>query len=119
MPATPAGELKDRIKFERPTVARSTLGTNEISGWTSLGFIQSKVLYGTGSERRQAGVENATQSATFRCRAKNQTSTGTVVNTVLATDRIVFAGLNWDITGIASLATNPPDIEFTAVASRG
>lgn len=119
MTAIPAGELKFRIQFQRPTVARGTSGTKTITAHSSLGYVRAKVLYGTGAERRTAGVENAVQTATFRCRANVTTSGGTVVRNITAQDRIVHAGLNWDIVAISLLPTIPQDIEFTAVANRG
>lgn len=119
MKATRAGELSARIEFQRPTVARDALGVKGITAHSSLGYVRSKVLYGTGAERRAAGVEGAVQSVTFRCRANVQTSAGTVVKTVGVQDRIVFNGLNFDITAISIIQTIPVDIEFTAVASRG
>lgn len=113
MPATPSGRRRFRIEFRRPVVARGALGVKTESGSSSLGFERAKVLFGTGAERREAGVEQASQAATFRCLANAKT------RGVLATDRILHGALTYDITGIAPLDTNPAEIEFTGVASRG
>lgn len=113
MPGTPAGQMRHRIEFQRATTPRQQIGTKGPPQWASLGQDRAKVLFGSGQERREAGVENASQSATFRCRANSLT------RGITAKDRIQYAGLAWDITAIAPLMMAPPEIEFTATASRG
>ena len=113
MPATPAGQMRWRIGFERATETRGALGTKTAVSWASVGKARAKVLYGPGSERREAGIERSALAATFRCRA------GTVTRAVTTKDRITFNGLVWDITAISPLLTVPAEIEFTGVASRG
>lgn len=113
MPATASAHRRSRIAFERPTVTRSGLGGRDATGWSHLGHARARVLYGSGDERARAGVETAVQAATFRVLANSLT------RAVTATDRIVFAGLFWDIVAIAALATVPAEIEFTATAKRG
>lgn len=109
-----AGRRTARIEFVRPTVARGALGTKAPTGTSSLGFERASVFWGAGAERREAGVEQASQAATFNVLANTKT------RGVLATDRIVAHGLTWDITSIARIDTvNPAEIEFTATASRG
>lgn len=108
-----AGKRRFKIQFQQPTVSRASVGTKKTSGWTSIGYAKAMVFYGTGAERREAGVEKAAQAATFNVLSDSVTRAAT------AAGRIVFDGLNWDITGIATLLTVPAEIEFTAVASRG
>lgn len=113
MGATPAGELRHAITVQRATFTRDSLGHRQPSGWATLVTAKAKVLYGTGAERREAGIETGTQSATFRVRS----SAG--LRGVTYQDRISFNGAAWDITGISPLATVPAEIEFTAVANKG
>jgi head-tail adaptor len=113
MAATAAGEFRHAITFQRATYTRDSLGSRQPSGWATLVTAKAKVLYGTGAERREAGVETGTQAATFRVRS----SAGT--RGVTYQDRISFNGAAWDITGISPLMLAPAEIEFTAVASRG
>lgn len=113
MSGTPSGQRRYRIEFQRATTPRQQIGTKAPPQWTSLGHDRAKVLFGSGQERREAGVENASQAATFRCLANSKT------RGITAKDRIQFAGLAWDITAIAPLMKAPAEIEFTATASRG
>lgn len=107
-----AGKLDRRIVFERGSAARNALGGKAPLGWTELGSRLAQVLYGTGAERRAGGVEGAAQSATFRARKDDLTSTVTV------RDRIAFDGLTWDITSVAPAGRAPAWIDFTGVAGR-
>jgi head-tail adaptor len=106
------GERDRRIVFERGAAARNALGGKAPLAWTALGSRFAKVLYGTGSERRAAGIEGAVQSATFRVLCDDLT------RTVLVTDRIAFDGSHWDITSVAPIGRGPMFIDFTGVASR-
>jgi len=109
---TPAGGRDKRITFERATTTRTALGGAGAPSWGILCARWAKVTYGNGAERRNAAVEQAVQPATFRVLADSET------REVLATDRIVFDGLAWDITSIAPIG-RPSEIEFTATASHG
>jgi len=113
MPGTPAGLRRSRIEFRRPAASRDALGVKAETATSSLGFERARIFWGAGSERREAGVEHASQAATFNVLANSKT------RGVLPTDRILYGGLTWDITGIARPDRNPAEIEFTAVASRG
>jgi head-tail adaptor len=103
----------ERCTFQRPTVARGGLGVVQESAWADLGSRFCAVRFGSSAERREAAVERATQGATFRCIAD------ALVRDVKVTDRIVHAGLTWDIVGLAPIGHGPREIEFTAVAARG
>ena len=113
MPSTAAGQRRQRIEFERSSVERSRSGTRQAASWSLLGPARAKVLFGSGSERREAGVEHGTTAATFRVLASALT------RSIKVQDRIAFGNMHWDVTGIAPLDTNPAEIEFTATASRG
>ena len=113
----PAQKRNQRIAFERTSATRGALGQPGAASWAALGSRWALVRYGSGSERMASALESAVQAATFRVLAD------TLTTTVLATDRIAFGGLTWDITAIAPIV--PPgfgsatEIEFTATAARG
>ncbi len=114
MARTPAGQRDKAIVFERGAATRGGLGQPGEKVWTAIGPSRlAKVLYGSGAERRQAAAEGAVQAATFRVLADSLT------RTVVATDRISFDGLAWDVTGIAPIGGPVAyEIEFTAMANR-
>lgn len=105
-----SGQRDRLITFQRATITRSTLGQETESWATTLGTAWASVLYGKGSERREAAAQGASNTATFR----------TLYNPTLAAvtekDRIVFNG-NWNITSIALIGRS--EIEFTAVIRKG
>lgn len=115
-----AGDKRELIRFERRAEQRGALGTREDLFWHPLGGDTpdrlASVRFGSSAERREAAVEQAVQAATFRVLAD------TLAEGVSAADhRIVWDGLAWDITGLARIRRpgKPPEIEFTATASRG
>lgn len=114
MPMTPAGQRNMVVLFQRNAAGRSPMGGAAAADWQALGTSRlAKVLYGTGAERRGVAGEQAAQAATFRVLADSLT------RTVTHKDRIVFGGMNWDITNIAPIGgPSPREIEFTATASR-
>lgn len=103
---TPRGQFDQLLIFERATIAEGPHG-DEVQVWSPLGERWTKVLYGTGAERRQAAQTGASQAATFRVLADE------VAAEVQVTDRIQFDGAAWNITGIAPL--NRAEIDFAAV----
>ena len=66
-----------------------------------------EVIYGSGQERRDAGLEGADQPATFRTLASTETLAVTVA------DRINFDGFYWDITNVSPLDRD--GVEWTAI----
>lgn len=115
MAMTPAGRRDTRIRFDRAEVVRDALGRKDDGeeSWVPIGGPRmAKVLWGSGSERRAAAVEEAVQPATFRVLADS------VTRQVSERDRIVIVrgGLTFDVTGLAPIGRS--EIEFTAVASR-
>lgn len=111
---TPASQRNQVIVFERATETRGALGGKSATSWAAMGTARfAKVLFGSGSERRTAAVESATQAATFRVLADD------LAVEVTTQDRIVHRGLAYDITGIAAIGLRPDELEFTATAARG
>ncbi|MEM9085307.1 MAG: head-tail adaptor protein [Pseudomonadota bacterium] len=101
-----AGKRDDLITIERNGgTAEDTFGGVQ-KGWATYATVWAEVVYGTGSERRQAGNEGAQQSATFRVLADPETLG------VTTADRINFNG-TWDIVNVSPLARD--GIEYTAM----
>ena len=85
------GRKDTRIAFERATVVQDDYG-EEIPTWEPLGREWAAINWGRGDERRQAGMEQGSQSATFTVYDNAMTAALSVK------DRIVLDGQNWDIT---------------------
>lgn len=102
-----AGSLDRRIAFERNVPARDAMNA-ETESWQPLAQAWASVSYGTGQERRAAAQEGASVAATFRTRWNS------VLDTVVAKDRILFDGAAWDITSAAPFGRRLA-IDFTAV----
>lgn len=106
MARVPAGRKDRKIQFYPRDPVTGALGTErEVDGVPVPA--RASVLFGTGSERREAGQAGSSQTATFRV-----TST-TSLRTVDERWEIEFMGARWGITSIAPIGV-AADIEFTA-----
>jgi SPP1 family predicted phage head-tail adaptor len=95
------------------TIQRATVVTDDFGGetptWAAWTTAWAEVLFGTGSERREAAQEYGSAAATFRVLHNTKTAA------VKVTDRIVFDGSNWDVVGnVPSRALNDGR-EITAI----
>jgi hypothetical protein len=106
-----AGKRPFRVEFQRATITTNALGHQVESPWTALCAAWVDKLDGRGSERREAAALGSVRATTF---VANWTPT---LDGVTERDRIVHAGVAWDIKGIANKGRNQV-IEFTAT-SRG
>jgi hypothetical protein len=91
----PAGDRTTPVNFQRGTAVSDDYTSESSIDWNTLMLdvsVMAKVLYGTGAERRQAAQESAQQAATVMV---NWTPT---LAGVIAKDRAVFDGAEWDIT---------------------
>ena len=86
-----SGRRDQLVSLERATVEQDPYG-EEISTWSALGTEWAAINWGRGDERRQAAMEQGSQSATFNVLDNPMT------RTVSLKDRIVFDGQSWDIT---------------------
>lgn len=109
---TAIGEFDTLVEFQRATIVRSPLGVEQPGEWAETEKAWSKVLYGTGAERRQAAAEGASQTATFRVASTAK------LRGVIEQDRILMKGAGWGITSIAPIGVND-EIEFTATTAKG
>lgn len=106
---TRIGRRDTLIAFEAKTVTNND-HNEEIETWAEAFREWARVIWGGGSERRQAAVEQGQQTATFVVPDNARTRALTIAN------RITRGGEAWDITGIADGI--PGELEFTAVAAR-
>lgn len=102
----PAGKRDTLITIERFTSTTDEYG-DPVQAWTELGKEWAQVFWGRGDERRSAAMEQGAQPATFLMLSNPRTRDLTVK------DRIVLAGVAWDIQGVAPM--NRADVEVTAV----
>lgn len=101
-----AGKLDKRIEFQRASAPQDEYGEEAPGSWGSLGTVSAAVFYGKGDERREAGREEGSQIANFQVR------NSVLSRSIKITDRIVFAGDNWNIVGVSPMER--AGIEFTA-----
>lgn len=110
---TPRAQFDRLITFEAPTVATVPLGGEEITGWAQVEQAWAKVRYGKSEERRQAAGTNTDQAVTFRVLSTE------ALRGMTTKGRIVFEGLNYNISGSVTIDGPAAEIEFTAIASKG
>ena len=94
------------ITLERATTERNGYG-EEIETWGEVGKEWANVVYGRGSERREAAMEQASQPATF------YVADNALTRSIMTTDRIVLEG-PWDIESNVPSA-NRVEREITAI----
>ena len=104
-----AGKREHLFRFDRLGVATTNALNEPQRAWAELGREYGDVWWGNSAERREAGREQASQSAVF------VTASTSVTRGVKVTDRILYDGKAWDITGIAPMHRD--EIHFTATAA--
>lgn len=85
-----AGNLRDRVAFERPTGVRDADG-NTVQTWAPLFTVWADVLETLGREKVAAGAVEAANTATVRVRVSTQT------RSITAADRAIIRGAVWNI----------------------
>lgn len=99
---------RDRlVTIERNSGTTENAFGEVVENWASYCTAWCEVIYGSGQERRDAGLEGADQPATFRTLASTETLAVTVA------DRINFDGFYWDITNVSPLDRD--GVEWTAI----
>ncbi len=104
---TMAGHLDRRVQFRRRSVVNDTLSHTEV--WADLGcqVWASKADVSDG-ERMRAAQAQATITTRFRVRWSSFTVT------ITPKDRLVCAGVEYDITGIKEVGARHEFLEITA-----
>jgi head-tail adaptor len=101
-----SGPRTDLITIQRDTGTSENAAGERVESWGTYTTAWAQTVYGTGSERREAGKEGGSQVATFRVPASTETLATTTA------DRISFNGI-WDIVGAVPLGTD--GVELTAI----
>lgn len=104
----PAGDRTTLVTFERASVSSDDYGGETLT-WASIERAWAKVLYGPGSERRQAAQEGADQAVTIMV---NWTP---ALADVVPKDRASFDGFAWDINSPPARVGMNDELHFTAV----
>lgn len=110
----PAGERTTPVSFQAGTPQGDDYTSEASIDWATLTLdvsVMAKVLYGTGAERRQAAQESAQQAATVMV---NWTPT---LAAVVAKNRAVFDGADWDITSPPARVGLNDELHITVVRS--
>lgn len=103
-----AGTRDRLVSIERATAVQDDFG-EEILTWAEVFKEWARVFYSRGNERREAAADRSEMPITFSVLANSNS------RSIVATDRIVYDGLIWNIEGIAPVTR--ADIEITAVAA--
>ncbi|TXC73962.1 head-tail adaptor protein [Sphingorhabdus soli] len=101
-----AGERDRLIVFQAVTSAENDFGEPVGTGFAEVGREWAKITYGTGSERREAGIEGNDLPATFR------TLQNAMTRSITTKHVIYFDGAVWDIT--SAVPWKREDMDFTA-----
>lgn len=102
-----SGQRDDLVTIERNGGSSEDDFGAVTESWATLTTAWAQVVYCTGQERREAGLEGADQTATFRVLA-DATTLG-----VTTADRIVFDGDNYDI--VSAVPLDRDGVEWTAI----
>ena len=102
-----AGQLRDRITFQRYEQTEDDFGgLVDATEPTIIRHAWAQVIYGKGSERREAARESASVPATFLVRADS------VTRGIGPDVQIAFGGATWDI--VSAVPFGRDGMEFTA-----
>lgn len=101
-----AGPRDKQIIIQRDTGTSENTFGERVQSWGTYATEWAQVVYGTGGERRAAGLEGAEQTATFRVLANALTLA------VTPRDRVSFNGI-WDVVGAVPLGRD--GVEITAI----
>jgi len=103
-----SGDRDRRITFLRAAYVRND-HNEKVPTWGAVGDRWAQVIFGAGSERREAAQNSADAPATFRVLHDGLTAA------VTTTDRIRFEGSDWDIKSNVPLGRPNEGREITAI----
>lgn len=106
-----AGERDELVIIQRATSISDAYG-EPIQTWAEFVKTWAAILHGRGEERRQAGMEEGVQPATFQMLSTPST------RAITLRDRIIAQGVIWDIRGIVMGGPNRGMVEVVAVTNR-
>ena len=102
------GQRDRLVIFQRGTPASDDYG-GETMAWATIEEAFARVRFGRADENRRAAQEGGQQAASFEV-----VPTSALLGVTLR-DRILFDGVDWDITEVAPLERN--QLRFTATRS--
>ena len=102
-----AGARNRKVMFQRYETVEDPFG-GETKEWADYEPEWANVVYGSGSERREAAQEAGSLTATFYVLRNAKTQALTVK------DRVSYDGATWDITSAVPSRTYNEEIEVTA-----
>lgn len=98
------------ISLQRASATTDDYG-EEVMTWAEIGKEKAAVLFGRGSERRQAAQTQSAQSVTFTVLSNS------VTRSLTAKDRIVWNDVAWDLAGPGS-PVRRGELEITATGAQ-
>lgn len=100
-----AGKRDKRVSIERATTTVNDYN-EPVPTWSELTKRWTAIYFGKGSERRQAAMEQGSQTASFVMLSDS------ITRTITLEDRLNWGGSLWDIVSV--LPVNRAEIEITA-----
>jgi SPP1 family predicted phage head-tail adaptor len=91
-----AGDLRDRVRFERLVAGQDIYG-NTVNAWADLLTAWADILERPGREAVEAGRLESSRAATMRVRRSNATLA------ITAADRVQARGRVWNIRSIGDV----------------
>lgn len=112
-----AGNLRDRVTFQRCAAGDDGHGNVVIGPWADIEpeagaplTVWADMLERLGGERLAAGAIEAPRMATIRVRRS------AIISTITEADRIIARGMAWNIRSIAAVGRDREAIEFSCEA---
>lgn len=106
----PAGKRDKLLMVQRHTAGQDDYGEDAPASWTDLGKEWARIIWGRGSERREAAQMQAQQTATIQVLDNSRT------RGLGARDRFVWNGMNFDIAAPGAPVTRG-ELEFVVTAA--
>ncbi len=101
-----AGQLRDRVEFQRLSSGAVDDYGNVYSGWATLVTRSADILEQRGKEKISGGVLEDNNLATLRVRSDS------VTQTLTAADRVIARGITWAIKNVIQLDAKDTVLEF-------
>ncbi|MED5545794.1 MAG: head-tail adaptor protein [Pseudomonadota bacterium] len=97
------------VSVQRATVTKDDYN-EDIETWAELRKEWARVRYGNAAERREAAQTQSSRSATF------DLADNTLTRALSAKDRIVWDGINWDLSA-PGIPISGGELQFTATGA--
>ncbi|MFC0684632.1 phage head completion protein [Novosphingobium clariflavum] len=104
-----AGKRDKLVKLQRYTATEDDYGEDNPATWPEFGQEWARIIWGRGSERREAAQMQAQQAATIQVLDNSNT------RSLRAKDRFAWNGMNFDIAA-SGVPVNRGELEFVVTA---